>query len=222
MSVPYESPMEEAPGVPISRERKMESPELNKLFEALAKAQMEMEIAKNDSVNPYYKSSYADLKSIVEASRPVLAKNGLCVIQRTIPGKNGLSFLHTRLGHSSGQWMESLIAINPPKQDIQTLGSYMTYLRRYSYSTMVGVVTGDEDDDGENAMNREKPEAQPQKITKAQLNVLAKELKDEPDIVQQIFNSYKISKLADVPPEKYDRCLKAIKDLKKTKGAKTG
>ena len=149
MSIPYENPADYAQDHPSKKEKAMESEELNKLFEALAKAQMEMEVAKTDSTNPYFKSKYADLRSVVEASRPFLAKNGICVIQRTIPGNNGTSYLHTRLGHLSGQWMESLMPINPPKQDIQTLGSYMTYLRRYSYSSMVGVVAGDEDDDGE-------------------------------------------------------------------------
>jgi len=200
--------------------RPMESEELNKLFEALAKAQMEMEVAKTDSTNPYFKSKYADLRSVVDASRPFLAKNGLCVIQRTIPGTNGTSYLYTRLGHLSGQWMESYMPINPPKQDIQTLGSYLTYLRRYSYSSMVGVVAGDEDDDGENAMHitREKGMSN-DKISKPQLDMLAQELKGETQIVEQIFKSYGISKLSDVPAKKYTKCLETIREIKRAREA---
>lgn len=222
MSMTYEAEpiSEEHYKAPVSMEKPMESAELNKLFEALAKAQMEMEVAKTDSTNPYFKSKYADLRSVVEASRPFLAKNGLCVIQRTIPGKNGTSYLYTRLGHLSGQWMESYMPISPPKQDIQTLGSYMTYLRRYSYSSMVGVVAGDEDDDGENAMHtvREKGLSS-DKISKPQLDLLAQELKGETQIVEQIFKSYGISKLSDIPAKKYTKCIETIREIKRAREA---
>lgn len=127
--------------------------ELNELFNALAKAQGEMEEAKTDSKNPFFKSNYADLASIIRASRKALAKYGLSVTQpvRTFQGKR---YLFTRLGHASGQWIEGGIPLSPPKEDIQSLGSYITYLRRYCYAAMVGVVASGEDDDGEKAMNR--------------------------------------------------------------------
>lgn len=131
-----------------------ESRELDKLYTSLAKAQLEMIPAKTTSNNPFFKSKYADLSSIVGASRKVLATNGLSVIQRIIrSGSAGMTLL-TRLCHSSGQWIESSMTVNPPKQDIQSLGSYLTYLRRYTYSAIVGVVTAGEDDDGEIAMGR--------------------------------------------------------------------
>lgn len=137
-----------------SKEEKTESEKLDQLFTALSKAQLEMETALEDSINPFFKSKYADLKSVITASRPYLAANGLCIIQRTMPDEKGQVYLYTRLGHASGQWMESKMAIKPAKSDIQGIGSYITYLRRYMYSSMVGVVTGLEDDDGEKAMNR--------------------------------------------------------------------
>jgi len=130
-----------------------ESTELNHIFEALAKAQQEMELASLDKKNPFFKSQYADLASVVRASRPYLAKNGLSVIQRVLTKESGQMVLSTRLGHASGQWIESEMAISPPKNDIQSLGSYITYLRRYNYSAIVGVASGD-DDDGEKAMER--------------------------------------------------------------------
>lgn len=127
--------------------------QVDELQDALAQAQGEMEEASIDSNNPFYKSNYADLASIIRASRKALAKYGLSVSQpvRTIRGKR---YLFTRLGHSSGQWIEGDIDLSPPKEDIQTLGSYITYLRRYCYAPMVGVVASGEDDDGEKAMNR--------------------------------------------------------------------
>lgn len=217
MSIPEETYVTNEPE--RAPPRPMESAELNKLFEALAKAQLEMEVAKTDSTNPYFKSKYADLKSVIEASRPFLSKNGLCVIQRPIPGDEGRSFLHTRLGHLSGQWMESLMPVNPPKQDIQTLGSYLTYLRRYSYSSMVGVVAGDEDDDGETAMtsSRQPTQAQSTAISKAQLHILAEELKGEEGILENMLKAFAISKLSDLPQARYTKCIERIREIKRNR-----
>ena len=131
-----------------------ESQSLDKLYAALAKAQLEMLPAKTGSSNPFFKSKYADLASIVKASRNSLGTNGLSVIQRIVRnGSAGMTLL-TRLCHASGQWIESSMTVNPPKQDIQSLGSYLTYLRRYTYSSIVGVVACDDDDDGEAAIGR--------------------------------------------------------------------
>jgi hypothetical protein len=126
---------------------------LGELFGALAKAQSMMPDAKTDSKNPFFKSKYADLASVVKASRKPLTENGLSVMQ-FIHEIKGKSFLFTRLGHTSGQWIDSFVRIRPIKEDIQSLGSYLTYLRRYSYAAIVGVVSSDEDDDGEKTMER--------------------------------------------------------------------
>jgi hypothetical protein len=126
---------------------------LGQLFEALAKAQGEMEVAIKDSKNPFFKSNYADLCSVIKASRPHLSANGLSVLS-FMAEVGGKTYFITRLGHSSGQFIDSIMPFQPPKQDIQTVGSYITYLRRYAYAALSGVAVSDEDDDGENAMDR--------------------------------------------------------------------
>lgn len=203
-----------------------ESSELGKLFEALAKAQLEMEVAKTDSTNPFFKSSYADLSSIVKASRPFLAKNGLAVLQRIIPDSKGVLNLFTRLCHASGQWMESRMPVVPPKNDIQTIGSYITYLRRYNYASIVGVVASEEDDDGENAMAipSRSPSSRGQstpssagKISKAQLEVLSGELEGYEEILESLLKGFNISKLADLTSEKYTKCITRIREIKRAK-----
>ena len=198
--------------------KEFETENLNELFTALAKAQEEMEIAKLDSTNPFFKTKYADLASVVKASRPYLSKNGICIIQRIAPNGNGARYLFTRLCHSSGQWMESKMQIDPPKNDIQSLGSYITYLRRYTYASIVGVVTSEEDDDGEGGMkeDRKKEVQQNNKITKAQLEVLANELEERETILESLLNGFKINKLADLPAKHYASCLERIKQIKET------
>jgi hypothetical protein len=134
------------------------SDDLKDLFGALAKAQAEMLAAELSNENPYFKTRYADLAAIVKASRPALTKHGLSLIQQLITHEDGHTVLHTVLGHVSGQWIESRIRIVPPKSDVQSLGSYITYLRRYSIASLCGIVTAGDDDDGHLAMQQQERE----------------------------------------------------------------
>jgi vacuolar-type H+-ATPase subunit E/Vma4 len=205
---------------------KYESDELGELLGALSKAQGEMNAASMDKKNPFFKTDYADLSSVVRASRPALAKYGLSVIQRILTEPEGKSFLLTRLGHASGQWMESRILINPGKADIQSLGSYITYLRRYSYSALVGVITED-DDDGEKTMDRGSREVNSvegkapviQKISKAQLEVLQHELEGREDLLESLFKGFGIDKLSDLESKHYSKCVERIREIKRAQEA---
>lgn len=212
------TPTEKGNSIPLHGE----SPELSKLFEALAKSQLEMDVARTDKINPFFKSRYADLASVVKASRPFLAKNGICVIQRTVTKDSGNVFLYTRLCHSSGQWIESNMQVKPPKADIQTMGSYLTYLRRYMYAAVTGVVSSDEDDDGEVAMKdprtgNNSSSEEFSKISKDQLHLLGEELSSHSDILSSLLKGFNIQKIADLPSKSYSKCLSRIRDIKKAK-----
>jgi hypothetical protein len=194
---------------------RFESDELGELFGSLAKAQADMEMAKNDSKNPFFKSRYADLASVVKASRPVLAKNGLSVVHRVLPNGNGNQYLYSRLCHASGQWIESKMLIQPPKEDIQSLGSYLTYLRRYTYCALTGVVSSDEDDDGERMMT--KAATAPQKregLSRSEVELLSTELEDHPDMLDRLLNSKGITKLSDLPKSELKSTLAKVREFK--------
>lgn len=134
----------------------IQSEAINELAGALSKAQGEMQAAIKDKVNPFYKSSYADLGSVWDAARPVLSKHGLCVMQTTeLTAEGARIVMVTTLAHTSGQWVKSFLPLNPSKNDSQGIGSAITYLRRYSLSAIVGVVC-DDDDDGETSVGRGK------------------------------------------------------------------
>jgi hypothetical protein len=99
--------------------------------------------AVSNRVNPHFKSQYADLAAIREASLPSLTKHGLSIIQT--PRLTAVGFvLFSRLMHKSGQWIEGEwpITIGPP----QSMGSQLTYFRRYLWSGQTGMAA-DEDDD---------------------------------------------------------------------------
>lgn len=134
------------------------SQSIKELATALGKAQSEMPFAKMDSTNPFFKSKYADLGSVIATAKPVLARNNLSISQN-IEGANGMVGVTTIIMHSSGEWLESSVFL-PIKEGGKSLaqdaGSTITYLRRYTYAAILGMYA-DEDTDGEKA-NGHKPE----------------------------------------------------------------
>jgi len=130
------------------------SDQINKLAAALSKAQAIIESASKSAKNPFYKSQYADLPAVWESCRKALTDNGLSVTQLTDTSENGI-VLESVLMHASGQWISCHYPIKPVKDDPQGLGSALTYARRYSLMSLVGIVADNEDDDGNAASNRD-------------------------------------------------------------------
>lgn len=125
------------------------SPTIGELAKALAAAQAELEPAKRDATNPHFRSKYADLSACWDAVRAPLARHGLAVSQ--LPSLDGDTVrLTTMLLHTSGEFIGSDAAVRIAKHDAPSVGSALTYLRRYSLSAIVGLST--EDDDGAAAM----------------------------------------------------------------------
>lgn len=123
----------------------MKPEDINNLAEALSKAQAEIMGAHKDSTNPHFKSKYADLESVWDACRLPLTKNKLSIIQ-TVHKTEGEIFLRTMLCHSTGQYIYSDIpVIMNNRNDMQALGSALTYARRYGLSSIVGVCPSDDD-----------------------------------------------------------------------------
>lgn len=204
------------------------SEEIHELAAALSKAQGEFKIAGLTKENPFFKSKYADLAEIITSSRAALSKNGLCVVQPPVLNEDGANILVTTLLHSSGQWMSSKMRIIPPKADVQSLGSYMTYLRRYAYASLVGVVASDGDDDGEIAVHDSRKDFEkgtslnhkynpkkesPETITKEQLEEIRYELGSHTDLAEEILEKMRIQTLADMPKSKFLISIKRIREI---------
>ncbi len=128
------------------------SSSIGNLAKALSQAQSEMGGAIKDSTNPFFKSKYADLESVIEAIREPFKKYELSFIQSTSFDDNKI-FIETVIMHSSGEWISGKYPISPQKSDPQSIGSATSYSRRYSLAAMVGVYQTD--DDAEIAMNRQ-------------------------------------------------------------------
>jgi len=128
------------------------TPTIGKLAEALAKASLEFPEITKDTENPYFKSQYADLATLIKATRSPLAKHALVVMQfpQLRPNK---ALLTTMLCHSSGEWIAADLEMPLTKGDAQGVGSGITYGRRYSYQSILNIA-GEEDDDGNAAAGR--------------------------------------------------------------------
>jgi len=124
----------------------MQSESIKELATAMAKAQGQIKGALKDQNNPFFKSKYADLSSVVEAIRVPLSSNGLSYVQIAHEKENAAAF-ETKILHSSGEWLScGIVSVPVSKADAQGFGSASTYARRYSLSAAFGVAP--EDDDG--------------------------------------------------------------------------
>lgn len=142
------------------------SEHVNEIGKAMASVQGEMKPAIKDSNNPFFKSKYSNLTSVWESIREPLKKYEISIFQDVVSTDHGISVV-TKMIHSSGQWIEfGPLEIPLGKRDAQSIGSATSYAKRYALSAACGVVTDDEDDDGEKAMNRNGQESMPKNVNK--------------------------------------------------------
>ena len=145
------------------------SENIGNLAEALSKAQGEFRGVTMNAVNPFFKSSYADLGAVIEAARPGLSKNGLSFSQ-LIGLDNGRIEVTTILMHQSGEWLETSIGLPVGEERgrsmAQSAGATITYLRRYALSAILGLAS-EEDNDGnekEGAKQTHNPQNTPRNV----------------------------------------------------------
>jgi hypothetical protein len=135
--------------------------EMKALYTALVKCQSQIKTALKDSKNPHFKSTYADLTSVMLACKDALAANDLAVLQLSRIHESGAPVLVTRIIHTSGEHIEGefpLVCKDP--NDPQKLGSAVTYARRYALSAALGI-TADDDDGQAAAGHTPAPKPQP-------------------------------------------------------------
>lgn len=123
----------------------IDSTQHTSIASALAAAQAEMGPAVKSAENPHFRSKYADLASVMDACLPALNRHGIAVIQPLSESEFGRSVV-TRFIHSSGETLECPIPLIVGKNDMQGLGSAITYARRYGLMSLAGIAP--EDDDG--------------------------------------------------------------------------
>lgn len=177
------------------------------LFKALANFQQEVPVIHKDTQG--YGYTYADLPKVFEVINPILKKHGLGFSQ-LLQGQS----IQTILFHiESGETLESSTDIPQNvnlkgMNEYQVLGSAITYLRRYSISSILGIVTDKDTDAG----GEQKPKTETNQSTAKEelpwLNVLdndknftrewnrliAKKQSKEKIDIKELRKFYKISK----------------------------
>lgn len=123
------------------------SASINKLAEALAKAQSKFTSAPKNKINPHLKSKYADLASVLDTVREPLASNDLAFVQ-VVETDGAKIICYTDLMHVSDQWVRGKLVLHSAQTAIQQIGAAITYAKRYALSAMLGIAS-DEEDDGE-------------------------------------------------------------------------
>lgn len=154
-------------------------------FDMIAKALVEFHrkvgVIKKDSVNPFFQSKYAALPDILTAVDPILVQCNLAVVQIPVAENE----LDTILLHTSGQSISGRFKFTPKDTSPQSLGSAITYARRYALGAILSLNV-DEDDDGNAASGRsvtvpakkdeppfETPPSKTEPISKAQVDLIA-------------------------------------------------
>lgn len=150
--------MEENDNISIPKAQTFMSESIDQIAAALSAFQgsvkqpkLSKEVKVKTKTGSSYTFKYADLSACAEAAAPSLKENGLAVSQIICNWT-----LITLLTHKSGQWIKSELPISLQGQsvDYQALGSAITYIKRYSYCAILGIVA-DADDDANAACGNE-------------------------------------------------------------------
>lgn len=174
-----------------------QSNEIDQLAAAMAAAQAEMGAAVKGASNPFFKSKYADLGSVIQAIKPAFAAHGLSYVQLPINDDMGVGVC-TRLMHKSGQYIEQAFTLPLAKQDPQAAGSAITYARRYALQAMAGIPA--EDDDA-NAATFIVPKA----ITKSQEMTIADLIQKTGSDEAKFCQAFKVSSVSELPSDRFAR-----------------
>lgn len=191
------------------------------LYAALASAQSEMNDMVFTGENIHYKDKFATLGDLIRMSRPALTKYGLAVFQDIRRGDDNIDILRTTMCHTSGQTIHSEMRIMPNKNTLHTIGSYLAYIRRISYSSLVGLMVHDlDDDDGHTAsqenIDKIKKGVTPEqtskdtqlkefkRLSKAQIADIEKAMGTHFDLGQDLLSKYGVDGFSELPETKYE------------------
>lgn len=141
------------------------------IYKQLLEVQKEVGAISKDSKNPFFKSKYFDINKLIEVVNPVLSKHGLVLLQPIEENK----VISRLFDAESEKSVESSLEL-PNLSDPQKIGSAISYYRRYTLSSLLGLQAEDEDGNGLKA--KPKPKA-PEKLTDKRFDDALTALKDK-------------------------------------------
>ena len=129
------------------------------IYTKLAAVKKEIGAISKDSTNPFFKSKYFDINGLLKHVEPLLDKNGLLLLQPIVKGEVFSEIIDVENGDSVTSSM-----LLPNIQDPQKVGSAVTYYRRYTLQSLLGLQA--EDDDANVASKATKPKADKKWVNK--------------------------------------------------------
>ena len=157
----------------------MKQEQAQRLFKAI----QEIKPVVKDKLNPHFKNSYADINTMLEDVKPIMHANGLFIMQPIIDGCVISQIID---GESGDIVAASSLPINA-NLAAQAKGSEITYYRRYTLQSLLGLEA--EDDDGTKATA---PTTQPKKSVK-DFDAMKKAVSEDPKLLTTIVAQYKLS-----------------------------
>lgn len=115
------------------------------LAQALVRVQAALRNLQKSAANPFFKSKYVPLDTVLDEIRPLLAQEHLAVLQSSTLNGEQLELLTTFV-HKNGHTVSTTVACGLTKRDPQGSGSAITYLRRYALCAALGIAGTDDDD----------------------------------------------------------------------------
>lgn len=188
------------------------SENLENIFKAQIAMQSELTNIAKDSKG--YGYNYTSLEKLIEFIRPYLAKHKLGYIQTNHTNEDGTVGVTTRLIHESGEWIEDTLTAPLTKlakmNEYQVAGSLITYFRRYSLASMLGIAS-DEDID----MHGEQPQQQKQNnglITDQQHQQLRQMIQQKNMDYMQVCQAWNMKNLAELQTQNFGNFVKWINE----------
>ena len=168
------------------------------IYTKLAELKKEVGKMTKDSKNPFFNSKYFDINQLLEHLEPLLQKNNLIVLQPIINKEVVSKIIEIETGDEICSSLEL-----PPLTDPQKIGSAITYYRRYTLQSLLGIQA--EDDDANKASGKETKKEpistrneQPEKwlnVDSEEWNALAKVVENGTIVkLAQVRKKYKVSK----------------------------
>lgn len=180
---------------------------------ALLKMKSEIGVLTKDSTNPFFKSKYMDLPTLLSVLDPLFDKWGLLLLQPIQEGRVYTRIILVQTGEHVESYMDLIDTIKDP----QKIGSSITYFRRYTLESLLGLRA--EDDDGNGAAKPSKAEAAPtttkKNLTTKKLELCKVGIAEGKTDLTKLKETYLISQAQEEE-------LKAVKVLKKITAKRLG
>jgi len=201
------------------------SENISKLTVAMVEVQKEIKGMTPNAKNPFFKSKYITLDGILEYIRPILSKSGIWLTQEA-KGLEGNFSIVTTLFHISGEFIKTdSLEMTPTKLDPQTMGSTLTYQKRYQLAALMGI-SSDVDDDGNHSSGNKTPKEEIKDLDNITHVITKDEAKNLLAIAQTVgvtasqvtthlLAKFKLSLPSQLNKDQYDIMCKGYENMKK-------